>query len=309
MDSVPSSWWWWFNGAVLVLLAFDLGVFNRKNHVFTVKESLLWTLFWVVLALGFNGWLVTALGQEAGLQFFTGYLIEKSLSVDNLFVFLLLFRYFSVPQEYQHRVLFWGIIGALVMRAMMIFAGVALLNSFDWVIYVFGFVLLWTAWRMLGDQSEFDPTKNKVFLWISRHLPVSDRLADGKFWFRENGRLYASRLVLVLILVELSDVVFAVDSIPAILAVTRDTFLVYTSNVMALLGLRSLYFALASGLARFRYLHTGLAAVLAFVGLKMLLSPWLHVPTLASLGVVVTLLGITVAASVYYPEEPASPTQ
>lgn len=306
MDSVPDSWWGWFNAVVLLLLALDLGVFNRKNHVFTVKESLLWTLFWVLLALGFNAWLGVTLGQEAGLQFFTGYLIEKSLSVDNLFVFLLIFRYFSVPAEYQHRVLFWGIMGALIMRALMIFAGVALLNRFDWVIYVFGAILLWTAWRMLGDQSEFDPSKNKLFLWISRHLPVRHELADGKFWFREHGRLYASRLVLVLVLVELSDVVFAVDSIPAILAVTRDTFLVYTSNVMALLGLRSLYFALASGLARFRYLHTGLAAVLAFVGLKMLLSPWLHVPTLVSLAVVVTMLGLTVAASLYFPAKETS---
>ena len=308
MATVPESWWLYFNGAVLLMLILDLTVVHRQNKDVSLKDALFWTAVWVSLALGLNVFLAHQLGQEAGMQFLTGYLIEKSLSVDNLFVFLLIFRYFKVPGEYQHKVLFWGILGALAMRAGMIFAGVSLLDNFEWLTYVFGAMLIFTAWKMFKGSDSLDPTKSKPFQWIQKHLPYVDKCGHGSFFLKINGRWMASRLFLVLVCVEISDVIFAVDSIPAILAVTREPFLIYSSNVMALLGLRSLYFALASGLESFRYLDEGLAGVLGFVGVKMLLSEVVNIPTPLSLGIVVCILAVAIGLSLQYPEQAESPT-
>lgn len=307
MATVPDGWWLYFNGAVLLMLILDLAIVHRDNKDVTIKDALFWTGVWVSLAMGLNVFVARELGGEAGMQFFTGYVIEKSLSVDNLFVFLLIFRYFKVPGEYQHKVLFWGILGALGMRAAMIFAGVTLLDHFDWLIYLFGAMLVYTAWKMFQGSDSLDPTKSKPFQWIQKHLPYSDRLAHGHFFVKDKGRWMASRLLLVLICVEISDIVFAVDSIPAILAVTREPFIIYSSNVMALLGLRSLYFALASGLEAFRYLDEGLAGVLGFVGVKMLLSDVVHVPTPISLGIVVTILAVAIGMSLKFPKQADTP--
>lgn len=307
MATIPDSWWLYFNAAVLLMLVLDLAVVHRQNKDVSMKDALFWTGVWVSLALGLNAFLAHRLGQEAGLQFLTGYLIEKSLSVDNLFVFLLIFRYFQVPGEYQHKILFWGILGALLMRGLMIFAGVSLLDHFEWLVYLFGAMLIYTAWKMFKGTDSMDPTKSKPFQWIQHHLPFVDKLAEGNFFLQHNGRWMASRLLLVLVCVEVSDVIFAVDSIPAILAVTREPFLIYSSNVMALLGLRSLYFALAGGLDSFRYLDQGLAAVLSFVGLKMLLSDVVHVPTPISLGVVVVILAVAIGMSLRHPKQAEIP--
>ncbi|MBN9419225.1 MAG: TerC family protein [Candidatus Eremiobacteraeota bacterium] len=285
------------------MLILDLTVVHRQNKDVSMKDALFWSGVWISLALGLNAFLAHRLGQEAGMQYLTGYLIEKSLSVDNLFVFLLIFRYFKVPGEYQHKVLFWGILGALVMRGLMIFAGVSLLDNFEWIVYLFGAMLIYTAWKMFKGSDSLDPTKSRPFQWIQKHLPFVDKLAHGHFFLKHNGRWMASRLLLVLVCVEVSDIIFAVDSIPAILAVTREPFLIYSSNVMALLGLRSLYFALAGGLESFRYLDEGLAGVLGFVGLKMLLSDVVHIPTPLSLGVVVAILGVAIAMSLQYPKQ------
>lgn len=290
------------------MLILDLAVVHRQNKDVSLKDALFWTAVWVSLALGLNVFLAHQLGQEAGMQFLTGYLIEKSLSVDNLFVFLLIFRYFKVPGEYQHKVLFWGILGALAMRAGMIFAGVSLLDNFEWLTYVFGAMLIFTAWKMFKGSDSLDPTKSKPFQWIQNHLPYVDKCGHGSFFLKINGRWMASRLFLVLVCVEISDVIFAVDSIPAILAVTREPFLIYSSNVMALLGLRSLYFALASGLESFRYLDEGLAGVLGFVGVKMLLSEVVNIPTPLSLGIVVCILTVAIGLSLQYPKQAESPT-
>lgn len=298
---VPQSWWLYFNGAVLLMLILDLAVVHRQNKDVTIKDALFWSGIWISLALGLNAFFVHQLGPEAGMQFFTGYVIEKSLSVDNLFVFLLIFRYFKVPGQFQHKILFWGILGALAMRALMIFAGVSLLERFEWLTYLFGILLIYTAIKMFKGSDALDPTQSKLFRWIQNHLPYIDSIDHGCLFLRQSGRWVASRLFLVLVLVEISDVIFAVDSIPAILAVTRDPFLIYSSNVMALLGLRSLYFALAGGLDSFRYLDKGLAGVLSFVGLKMLLAEVVEVPTPVSLAVVVIILLLAVALSLRYP--------
>lgn len=303
LATIPESWWLYFNAAVLLMLILDLTVVHRQNKDVSMKDALFWSGVWISLALGLNAFLAHRLGQEAGMQYLTGYLIEKSLSVDNLFVFLLIFRYFKVPGEYQHKVLFWGILGALVMRGLMIFAGVSLLDNFEWIVYLFGAMLIYTAWKMFKGSDSLDPTKSRPFQWIQKHLPFVDKLAHGHFFLKHNGRWMASRLLLVLVCVEVSDIIFAVDSIPAILAVTREPFLIYSSNVMALLGLRSLYFALAGGLESFRYLDEGLAGVLGFVGLKMLLSDVVHIPTPLSLGVVVAILGVAIAMSLQYPKQ------
>ncbi|MBS2040091.1 TerC family protein [bacterium] len=291
------------------MLILDLAVVHRQNKDVTMKDALFWTAVWVSLALGLNLFLAHRLGQEAGMQFLTGYLIEKSLSVDNLFVFLLIFRYFKVPSEYQHKILFWGILGALAMRAAMIFAGVSLLDNFEWLTYLFGAMLIYTAWKMFQGSDSLDPTKSRPFQWIQRHLPFVDKCAQGHFFVKKDGRWMASRMLLVLVCVEISDILFAVDSIPAILAVTRHPFLIYSSNVMALLGLRSLYFALAGGLESFRFLDEGLAGVLGFVGLKMLLSDLLEIPTPISLAVVVCILGVAIGLSLQYPEKADSESE
>lgn len=308
MMSPELTWWVLFNVFVLAMLALDLGVFHRKAHVVGVREALTWSAVWISLALLFNlglwmGWVgpyTEAMRDRAALEFLTGYLIEKSLSVDNVFVFALLFGYFHISPKYQHRVLFYGILGALVMRAILIFAGVALLERFHWLVYVFGALLIVSGIKMwLAHGQQLDPEKNPVLKLIRRVLPVTPEHHGERFFVREAGRWAVTPLFVVLLFVEWSDLIFAVDSIPAILAVTQDPFIVYTSNVMAILGLRSLYFALAGIMERFHLLHFGLSAILVFVGAKMLLVDVYKVPILVSLGIVAGLLLVSVVASLW----------
>lgn len=297
---ITSSWLWvGFNLFVLLMLALDLGVFHRRSHAVSLRESLAWTAVWVVLALVFNAGIWHFAGGGKALAFFTGYLIEKSLSVDNIFVFALLFGYFAVPPALQQKVLFWGVLGALAMRAALIVAGSALLDRFEWVLYVFGAFLILTGIRMAVTRPPVrHPERSPVVRWFTRLVPVTPTYHGSRFFVRREGALAATPLFVVLLLVEISDVIFAVDSIPAIFAVTRDPFIVYTSNAFAILGLRSLYFALAGAIGRFRHLKIGLGVVLAFVGLKMLLAhtPW-EIDPLVSLAVIVTILAASVGWS------------
>jgi tellurite resistance protein TerC len=294
--------WGWiaFNAFVLAMLALDLGVFNRKPHAVGFREALGWTIAWVALALTFNLGVYHTHGALIAQEFLAGYLIEKSLSVDNIFVFYLIFSYFGVENRYQHRVLFWGILGALVLRGVMIAAGVILIAKFHWIIYVFGAFLVLTGIRMATHDAEtLDPGNTWVMRFARRFLPVTNAMRGKNFVVRENDKWYVTPLFLVLLVVETTDVVFAVDSIPAIFAVTRDPFVVYTSNVFAILGLRALYFLLASVIGMFRYLKFGLSFILVFVGIKMLLSdsPW-KIPTLTALLVIAAALVISVLASI-----------
>lgn len=302
----PNTWLWiGFNVFVLLMLALDLGVFHRKAHVVSFKEALSWTVVWVVLALLFNIGIAHFMGGEKAIEFLTGYVIEYSLSVDNIFIFALLFSYFSVPSAYQHRVLFWGILGALVMRAGMIAVGTALITKFAWVIYVFGGFLILTGIKMiLKREEEIHPERNPVVRWFKKLMPVTSDYRGQKFFVLENGVRCATPLFVVLLLIEFSDLIFAVDSIPAIFAVTKDPFIVYTSNVFAILGLRSLYFALAGVMDKFHYLKIGLGFVLTFVGVKMLLghTEW-KIDTHLSLGIIVGILALSVVASLMWPRK------
>jgi tellurite resistance protein TerC len=303
--------WLWvgFNLFVLALLAVDLGVFHRQAHVVSLKEAAGWSVAWIALALTFNAGVYATMGGQAGLEFLTGYLIEKALSVDNIFVFVLIFAYFQVPPKYQHRVLFWGILGALLMRGGMIFAGALLIKQFHWIIYVFGAFLVFTGLRM-ATQSEhaIEPEANPVVRLVRRFIPVTGQYHGQRFFVRQpvdaGGalRLVATPLFVVLVLVETTDLIFAVDSIPAIFAVTTDPFLVYTSNVFAILGLRSLYFLLAGVIHRFHFLKLGLSVVLVFVGAKMLLSDVYKVPIGLSLGVIALILVAAIGASLRFPK-------
>ncbi|GMU64198.1 MAG: tellurium resistance protein TerC [Acidobacteriota bacterium] len=303
--------WTIFLAGVLAILVLDLGVLNRKAHVVKPREAALWVGFCVALAALFAGWLFWKFGTRIGLEFVTGYLIEYALSVDNLFVFLVVFSYFGVPGQFQHRVLFWGIVGALVLRAVFILAGAALLAKFHWMIYVFGGFLVLTGVKLLfSGEGEVDPEKNPILRLARRFLPVTPGYHGQRFFVVEAGKRYATPLFLVLLVIEATDVVFAVDSIPAIFGITRDPFLVFTSNIFAILGLRALYFLLADFMGRFHYLKYGLGLVLAFVGVKMVGSAWFKVPIGVSLGVIATLLGGSVAASWLFPPkpEPGAPT-
>jgi tellurite resistance protein TerC len=287
------------------MLALDLGVFNRKSHVISVKESISWTLVWIALALTFNLGIGHFMGNDKALEFLTGYVIEKSLSVDNIFVIALLFSYFSVPPRYQHKVLFWGILGALVMRATMIAVGAKLIAEFAWIIYIFGAFLILTGVKMIVKQeTDIHPEQTFVVRLFRRFIPVTKDYHDGHFFVRHQGALMATPLFIALLVVEFTDLIFAVDSIPAIFAVTRDPFIVYTSNVFAILGLRSLYFALAGVLDKFHYLKFGLGLVLTFVGVKMLLghTPW-RIDTHISLAVIVLILTGSVIASLVWPKK------
>jgi len=284
--------WIGFTVLVLALLALDLGVFHRDAHAVMFREALIWTCVWVGLAGLFNLWLAWAHGAERGLEFLTGYLIEKALAVDNIFIFLLIFSAFAVPAAYIHRVLFWGILGALVMRAGFIVVGAALLERFHWVMYVFGAFLVLTGIKLLfqGD-SEIHPERNPVYRAFARWIPSVPEYHGGSFTVRKDGRLFATPLFLVLVCVEISDLIFAVDSIPAIFAVTKDPFIVFTSNIFAILGLRSMFFLLAGVMDRFHYLKVGLALVLSFVGTKMLLTDVYKIPigySLATIGLILT---------------------
>jgi TerC family integral membrane protein len=290
--------WIAFNVFVLGMLALDLGIFHRKAHAVSIKEASIWSAIWILLALIFNLGIYSVWGQEKALEFLTGYVIEKSLSVDNLFVFLMIFQYFATPAVYQHRILFWGIVGALVMRAIFIATGAALLENFHWMIYVFGAFLIVTGIKMLlqGDE-KLEPNKNPVVRLFQHWIPIVNEYQGQHFFVRKAGKIHATLLMLVLVVVETTDVIFAVDSIPAIFAITRDPFIVYTSNVFAILGLRALYFMLAGVMEMFIYLKVGLSFVLCFVGAKMLLVDFYKIPIGVSLGVVGGILILSVVAS------------
>jgi tellurite resistance protein TerC len=298
MDSDRIVLWVAFNIFVFGMLALDLGVFHRKAHAVSIKEATIWSCVWVALAMVFNIGIYFAWGHIKALEFFTGYVIEKSLSVDNLFVFLMIFQYFNTPAQYQHRVLFWGILGALILRAIFIVMGAALLNNFHWMIYVFGAFLIFTGIKMFlqGDE-KLEPDKNPVVRLFERYVPIIKEYDGQKFFVRRDGKTYATLLMLVLVVVETTDVIFAVDSIPAIFAITKDPFIVYTSNVFAILGLRALYFLLAGVMEMFVYLKVGLSFVLCFVGVKMMLVDVYKIPIGASLSVIGGVLLLSVAAS------------
>jgi tellurite resistance protein TerC len=294
--------WLGFILFVLLMLALDLGVFNRKDHVVGFREAAIWSCVWVGLSLTFNAVLFWKFGRDHGIEFLTGYLIEKSLSVDNIFVFIVIFGAFSVPAQYQHRVLYWGILSALVMRAAMIFAGVAMLARFHWLIYVFGVFLIITGVRLyLERNKEEHPEDSRVMRFVKRVVPSTNTFDGHKFFTRENGRLVATPLFMTLLLIELSDIIFAVDSIPAIFAVTTDPFIVFTSNIFAILGLRSLFFLIEGLISKLRFLKVGVALILAFIGVKILIKSIYTIPVTISLAVLAGVLLISALASILIP--------
>jgi len=300
-DLSELTFWVLFNIFVAAMLVLDLGVFHRRARAMRFGEAIGWSLMWMVLAAIFAVLVFWWRGRTPALEFVTGYLVEESLSVDNLFLFLVIFRYFRVPGIYQHKVLFWGIVGALITRGIFIIAGVSLIRSFHWLIYLFGAFLIYTGVGLVKRQvAEVHPEKNPVLRLFRRWMPVTPDFVDGKFFVRNEG-VYATPLFIVLLVVETTDVVFAADSIPAILGITLDPFIVYTSNVFAILGLRSIYFTLAGMMETFHYLHYGLSAILMFIGAKMLVSSYYSLPTHVALGVVAGVLAISVAASVIFP--------
>jgi tellurite resistance protein TerC len=294
--------WGGFLVFVLLMLALDLGVFHRKAHSVSGKEALAWTIVWIALACVFGAGIWWRMGADTGLAFFTGYVLEKALAVDNIFVFVIVFAAFGIAPRNQHRVLFWGILGALVMRGAFIFAGAALVERFHWLLYVFGGFLVLTAVKLLLQRdTEADPRDSWSVRTLSRIIPVTHDDTTGAFVVRRDGRRYATPLLLALVVLEATDVVFAIDSIPAVFAITTDPFLVFTSNIFAILGLRSMYFLLASVIAKLRYLKIGLSAILAFVGMKMVLAGVVKIPVLASLGVIAAILAVSVIASLLRP--------
>jgi len=306
MQTIGTAWQWGSFFALLVaMLAVDLGVVHRKEHRIGLREAVVWSFLWTVLALLFNAWIYQRYGSKPGLEFFTGYVIERSLSFDNIFVFVVLFNYFAVPAKLQHRVLFWGILGALLSRGLFIALGTALLTRFEWLMLVFGAFLVYTGIKILrGDESEVHPEKNPVLRLFQRFVPLTSEYHGKKFFVRLDGRLLATPLMLVLVVVEATDVIFAVDSIPAVFGVTRDPFIVFTSNIFAILGLRALYFLLAGLMHKFHYLSYGLGLVLVFVGAKMLVERWYKVPTGLSLGIVLVLLTASIVISLLRPPPP-----
>jgi len=307
MDSIGGANWLWlgFTLFILTMLSLDLGLFNRKAHTIRYREAWIWSGVWVTVAMIFAGLVFHYQGSQRGFEFLTGYLIELSLSVDNLFVFLLIFSYFKVPSKFQHRVLFWGVMGALVMRLTMIFVGAALINRFHWIIYIFGAFLVYTGIKMFrSEEIDIQPEHNPLVRLVTRFLPITRHYEEQKFFTKANGKRTGTLLLLVLMVVEVTDLVFAVDSIPAIFAITTNTFIVYTSNVFAILGLRSMYFLLAGVVEKFRYLRTGLAIVLTFIGLKMLLvAVGFNIPIKFSLIFVALVLLGSVVASLLVPAE------
>ena len=309
MESERLWLWIGFNIFVLGMLALDLGVFHRKAHTISIKEASIWSVVWVCLAMIFNVGIYYAWGSEKALEFLTGYVIEKSLSVDNLFVFLMIFQYFSTPSQYQHRVLFWGILGALILRAVFIATGSALLSNFHWMIYVFGGFLVVTGIKMyLQGDEKIEPEKNPVVRLFERFVPIIRKYDGQNFFIRREGKSYATLLMLVLIVVETTDVIFAIDSIPAIFAITDDPFIIYTSNVFAILGLRALYFMLAGVMEMFVYLKIGLSVVLCFVGAKMMLVDIYKIPIGVSLAVIGGVLLLSIMASwLIKPKNPKEP--
>jgi tellurite resistance protein TerC len=307
MNSIGNSaaLWIGFSLFILFMLSLDLGLFNRKAHAIKYREAAIWSAVWVSVAIIFAGIVFWYQGTDLGLKFLTGYVIELSLSVDNLFVFLLIFSFFKVPAKVQHRVLFWGVLGALVMRLTMIFIGSALINRFHWIIYIFGAFLVYTGIKMFRQEdTDIQPEENPVVRAVTRYIPITRHYEGQKFFTRVDGKLTGTLLLLVLVIVEVTDLVFAVDSIPAIFAITTNTFIVYTSNVFAILGLRSMYFLLAGVVEKFQYLRMGLAIVLTFIGVKMLIEVFhIVIPVWISLVVVATVLLVSVAASIRWPKD------
>ena len=307
MNPMGSSTWLWigFSAFILLMLMLDLGLLNRKAHTIKYREAATWSAVWVTLAMIFAGLVFYYQGTDRGLEFLTGYLIELSLSVDNLFVFLLIFSYFKVPAKYQHRVLFWGVMGALIMRLTMIFIGAVLIQRFHWIIYIFGAFLVYTGIKMFKQEElDIQPEDNPLVKFVTRFIPITRHYEEQKFFTRVKGRLTGTLLLLVLVIVEVTDLVFAVDSIPAIFAITTNTIIVYTSNVFAILGLRSMYFLLAGVVEKFQYLKMGLAIVLTFIGVKMLVvAVNVHIPIWFSLMFVAVVLLSSVAASLIWPKD------
>lgn len=306
--SLQAWLWTGFLIFIMAMLLLDLMVFNRKSHTIQIKEAILWSIFWIVLALIFNVGIFYLEGHDLALQFLSGYLVEKSLSVDNLFVFLLIFSYFKVPGPYQHKVLFWGIFGALVFRAIFIFAGIALLEKFHWLMYILGGFLVITGIKLIFEQEkEIHPEKNPLLNLVRRMIPVTPDYEGDRFFIKRGVKLMATPLFIVLVVIETTDVVFAVDSVPAVLAISRDPFIVFSSNAFAILGLRALFFALAGMMEAFHYLHYGLAAILSFIGVKMILSGWYKIPIVYALGFIALSLILSSLASVFWPKkEPTS---
>lgn len=305
---MTGSLWAWmaFSGAVFVMLMMDLGIFHRKAHALSLKEATLWSIFWVVVSVLFNIFILFWLGEEKALEFLTGYLLEKSLSADNIFVFAVLFNYFAVPAEYRHRVLFWGVVGAIVFRLTFILAGTALLKRFHWVVYVFGIIVIISGIKLLMRKEEkIVPERNPVLRLARRLLPITPTYHGQRFFVVHDGKVFATPLMLVLLVIESTDIVFAIDSIPAIFAITRDPFIVFTSNVCAILGLRALYFLLEGMIRLFRYLDEGLAVILVFIGVKMLLSEFYKIPVWVALGFVAVVLAIAITLSLVVKEAKA----
>ncbi len=296
--------WIVFNVFIISMLIVDLVVFNRKPHEISIKESLIWTAVWIVLAIIFGIGLYVYVGSDTALDYFTGYLIEKSLSVDNIFVFLLIFTYFGVEPKYQHKVLFWGIFGALVFRFLFIFIGVALIEQFHWVIYIFGAFLILTGIKLgLEKDKEIRPERNPVLKLVRRFIPITKEYHGQNFFVKIRGRYVATPMFVVLIVIETTDIVFALDSIPAIMAITRDTFIIYSANAFAILGLRALYFALSGVMRLFHYLHYGLAFILVYIGFKMLLEGIYQIPTMVTLIIILSTLTISVILSILFPKD------
>jgi tellurite resistance protein TerC len=299
--------WGIFFALIAGMLALDLGVINRREHRVGVREALVWSVVWTAVGLAFNLWVDAHLGRQAGLEFLTGYVIERALSFDNIFVFVVLFNYFAVPAEQQHRVLFWGILGALVSRGLFIALGTALISRFEGLTFVLGAFLVYTGVKIFRDEEpEVHPERNPVLRAFRRFVPLTANYRGKRFFAREDGRLKATPLLLVLVVLECTDVVFAVDSIPAVFGVTRNAFIIFTSNIFAILGLRALYFLLAGLMVKFRYLGYGIGLVLVFVGAKMVGHRWIEVPTLASLGIVIGVLALALLASLLRPDPPAA---
>lgn len=301
-----SGTWPWiiFNVFVLLMLAIDLGIFHRQSKKVSFKEAISWSVVWIMLALVFNGWIYYSMGEKPAVEFLTGYLVEKSLSVDNIFVFVLLFSFFKVPDEYRHRVLFWGVIGALILRAIFIAIGAVLIAKFHWIIYLFGVFLVFTGYKMFKKSvADMHPEENPLVRWFIRRGKVTNEYHGKKFFVNINGKNLATPLFLCLLSIEFTDLVFAVDSIPAIFAITNDPFIVYTSNVFAILGLRSLYFALEGIITRFPYLRYGLAIILIFIGCKMLLMDVYKIPIVISLGFIAVTITLSVIWEKIFPKK------
>ncbi len=295
--------WLIFNIAVALLFYIDLGILNKNAHEVSVKESALWCVFWISIALAFDGWIFSRMGHAKAIEFLTAYIIEYSLSMDNMFVFVLIFEYFNVPRIYQPRVLRWGILGAVIMRFILIFTGISLLNAFHWIFYLFGAILVFTGVKMAFQKdAKIEPEKNPVLMLFKRFLPFAEKYDGQNFFIKSGGAVCATPLFATLLVIEASDLVFAIDSIPAVLAICRDNFIVYTSNVFAIMGLRALYFLLSGIMHYFRFLKLGISVILCYVGIKMLLMDFYKIPVVSSLMIITGILAVSILASVFYRE-------